>query len=183
MTKEQFMKELSELLTKVSEHDRKEILADIEEHFEMATMEGKTEEEICQSLGSPKTIAKDFLLDYRIQQAENEKSVKNLSQAVMATVGLSFFNIVFVLGPVIAIAAVYFAFSVVSVVMALAPVGWLISIIFNSQDMLLRFFISLTMSGLGIIFSLVLMYVGKFLYSVILKYAKLNIRLIKGGNN
>jgi uncharacterized membrane protein len=41
----------------VPEEEIKEILEDFEEHFQIDFEEGRTEEEICESLGNPKEIS------------------------------------------------------------------------------------------------------------------------------
>lgn len=68
MNKEQFLKELSNQLRKLSEEERKDILLDYEEHFQFGIEEGKTESEIIKGLGSPKAIAKDLLAMYRFDE-------------------------------------------------------------------------------------------------------------------
>src|SRR5690606_35510729 len=107
MTKDDFLKSLGRELQKVPEHDRKEMLYDFEEHFEIALANGEKEENISRNLGNPKTIAKELLVDYRISKAETDHSVKNITYAVIATLSVSFFNIVFVLGPVVGIFGAY----------------------------------------------------------------------------
>jgi type 1 fimbria pilin len=44
----------------VPEEEIKEILEDFEEHFQIGFEEGRTEEEICDSLGDPKEISKNY---------------------------------------------------------------------------------------------------------------------------
>ncbi|MDW7669072.1 MAG: DUF1700 domain-containing protein [Bacillota bacterium] len=44
----------------VNKEEISEILEDFEEHFQIGLEEGRTEEEICESLGDPKEIAKNF---------------------------------------------------------------------------------------------------------------------------
>ncbi|MBB6453814.1 putative membrane protein [Salirhabdus euzebyi] len=182
MNKQLFLKELERQLAKVPEYDRKEMIYDFEEHFELGEAEGKTEEEIVKDLGSPRVIAKDLLIDYRVTQAETDKSVKNISQAVIATIGLSFFNLIIMLGPIVAIIGVYVGLSAAAIALTLSPFAWIVSLFFDSSNALLGFFVSITVSSLGVLFSVGMIYVGKFLYHIILKYVKFNIRIIKGGN-
>ncbi len=53
MTKDKFLQQLNVSLKRLSEKERADILKDYEEHFTFGLEEGKTEEEITASLGSP----------------------------------------------------------------------------------------------------------------------------------
>jgi uncharacterized membrane protein len=182
MNKQEFLNELTNQLNKVPEHDRQEMLYDFEEHFEVALESGKTEEEITESLGNPKVIAKDLLVDYRVSQAERDKSVKSMFHAVLATISLSFFNIIFLLGPIAAIIGVYIGLSATAVTLTLSPLAIIASLIFNGPiAILFHLFLAMALGSLGVLMSIAMIYVGKFLYQVILKYVKFNIRIIKGG--
>jgi uncharacterized membrane protein len=183
MTKEQFFKELELALQKVPESDRKEMLYDFEEHFETAMENGKTEAEIIRDLGGPKIIAKDLLADYRINRAEEDKSVRNISQAILATIGLGFFNLVIMVGPIVAILGAFVGISGAAIALTLSPLAWVVSLWFYSSDMIwLEFFISLTICSVGLLLSAGMLYVGKFLYDLLVRYLKFNVRIVKGGN-
>ena len=56
-----FLEELDKALGNMSGETRKEILDDFREHFRQAHEEGKTDEEIIKILGTPSSIAKQFL--------------------------------------------------------------------------------------------------------------------------
>ena len=182
MTKAEFLQTLERELHKLNEHERKEILYDFEEHFAAGLAEGKTEDEIAKELGNPKMIAKEILVDYRISQAESEKSVKHMFQAILATVSLSFFNFMFVLGPVLAVIAFYISLCGVAIAFVLSPIGWLVSFLigFGEVNAVQSFFVSIFVCGLGLILSVGLYYFGKFLYELLLKYIKFNLRIVKG---
>ena len=61
MTKKEYLDSLSSELGTMSYNDVKEIIAEIEEHFEGGALAGKTEEEIAKGLGSPKELAAAYL--------------------------------------------------------------------------------------------------------------------------
>jgi len=61
MTKQAFLSELKRELSQAQESLYEEILADINDHFAAGAAQGKTEEEICQSLGQPGAIAAQVL--------------------------------------------------------------------------------------------------------------------------
>ena len=52
MTKQEYMDKLREKLAGFDEDIRNEIFTDYEEHFTMGAANGKTEEQICEELGS-----------------------------------------------------------------------------------------------------------------------------------
>jgi hypothetical protein len=80
VNKEEFMREIEKALDKISEAERADILYDYEEHFMIGKENGKTEEEICLELGSPKEIANNYLLNHtneNIQDDTKEEKEKN----------------------------------------------------------------------------------------------------------
>jgi hypothetical protein len=82
VNKDEFMREIGKELDKVSETERADIMYDYEEHFMIGKENGKTEEEICLELGSPKEIANNYLLNYtneNIQDDTKEEKEKNSS--------------------------------------------------------------------------------------------------------
>jgi|GEM_PF-2052118 len=60
MNKKEFMRRLKECLVGLNQTDKREILLDYEEHFLDGIKEGRTEEEISESLGDPKEIAENL---------------------------------------------------------------------------------------------------------------------------
>ncbi|MGD6877732.1 DUF1700 domain-containing protein [Bacillus infantis] len=181
MAGNEFLARLEKLLGKVPEYDRREMLYDYEEHFEIGLANGRTEREIMEELGDPHVIARDLLADYRIVKAEKTQSVTNICQAATAAVSLSFFNLVFILGPLIGLAGVYISLCAVALVLTLSPFALLGSSFFTGfEDMTLNFFASLALFSLGLLLSIGMIYVGKFFYRVLLGYIKFNVRLVKG---
>ncbi|MDZ5474031.1 DUF1700 domain-containing protein [Bacillus sp. 31A1R] len=66
----EFLKRLETLLSKVPESDRREMLYDYEEHFQIGLANGKSVEELTAELGDPYVIARDLLADYRVGKDE-----------------------------------------------------------------------------------------------------------------
>ncbi len=69
-------------------------LKDYEEHFTFGLEEGKSEEEIVASLGSPAQIAKELLADYHIEKVTTSATTGNVFRAIWAVIGLGFFQFV-----------------------------------------------------------------------------------------
>lgn len=63
MKKQEFLDLLSFYLQKLPKTVVDEIVAEYRTHFEEGMAHGKTEEEICEGLGSPREIAKEYLYD------------------------------------------------------------------------------------------------------------------------
>ncbi|QDP41744.1 HAAS signaling domain-containing protein [Radiobacillus deserti] len=180
MNKETFLRELDLQLDKIPKDDRMELIYDFIEHFENGEQEGKSEEEISAELGNPKWIARDMLMEYRLTQAQTDKSVRNISRVILATISLSFFNLILVVGPVAAIVAVYLGLAVSSIALMFIPIVWFVANIGYADSFLQPFFVTLTVSSFGVLFGIGMLYVGKGLYFLILKYVKYNIRIVKG---
>lgn len=180
MTNE-FLTRLEGLLSTVPESDRKEMLYDYVEHFEMGLTNGKSERDIMEELGDPQFIAKELLADYRITIAEEDHSVSNIFKAIMASISLSFFNLIFVLGPALCIVGVFIGLSVTALALTLSPLFFIGAIFFNGMtDAVMNFFISLLLGSLGGLLSIGMLRVGKFLYQLFLQYIKFNLKIIKG---
>ena len=107
MTEKQFLKKLAKALNRVSRRERKDILADYEEHFRAGRQAGKSDQEICDQLGDPVEIAQDFI--------DNEVEINGVKRpastaaghtlaAVLITMLLILFNMIVVLGPFVGLA-------------------------------------------------------------------------------
>jgi hypothetical protein len=64
MNKEQFLLALEEELALLPEDEKEDVLGDLNEYFEEGVRDGKSEQEISASLGSPAAIASDILSAY-----------------------------------------------------------------------------------------------------------------------
>lgn len=92
MNKNDFMKQLSGRLTKMTKEEHDEIMADFNEYFTCAAAEGSNEEEICNRLGDPRKIAKEYYSQKMIEEANTQKSFKSMGRAVSASMGLGIAN-------------------------------------------------------------------------------------------
>lgn len=189
MNKAEFFEKLKEQLTGVPESTQNEILADYEEHFTVGIENGKTEEEIAKRLGDPSNIAKEVKTYSLIQKAETQKSASNLTQAVLATLGVSVFNILFIVGPYLGIAGMILGFVFCSLMLIF---GGLIGAIlvaaspyFTSIEVGIHpaagFMICLALLFLGIFCLIVNYFLVKGFYRLTIAYLKLNINIIKKG--
>jgi|SRR5690625_1005052 len=182
MTKEQFMSILNKHSTRLPEKEREEVMRDFEEHFAIGYEEGKTDEEIIEGLGSPQQIAKELVATHHLGQMESKSSAGNIIRAVWAVIGLSFFNLVIVLGPFIGVVGIVFAGWVTSVAFVASPLLYTISFLFQSGNYFsFDLFFSITICGIGILIGIVMFYVTKWMINLTTRYLKFNINLAKGG--
>lgn len=184
MNKEQFLKQLEPSLKRLSLDEREDILQDYKEHFAMGLKEGKTEEEIAASLGSPNQIAKELLASYHLGKVEGSMTTGNILRAIWAVIGLGFFNLVIVAGPFFALVGVIFA-------------GWAVGVGFVASPLLVFFnsfinpgtfaffdlFLSITLCGIGLFIAIGMFFVTKTVINLFIRYLKFNASIVKGGLN
>ena len=61
MNKNEFLKQLEMCLAQLPQAERNEIMQDFEEHFAVGLESGKTEQQICEDLGSPQSCAEQYI--------------------------------------------------------------------------------------------------------------------------
>lgn len=182
MNKAQFFHELEGTLKKLSVEERHDILQDFEEHFAIGIEEGKTEEEISASLGSPHQIARELLASYHLEKVEATATTGNILRAVWAVIGLGFFNIVIVLGPFIALISVVFAGWASGVAFIASPLlVFMGAVITPGSFHMFDLFFSLLLCGLGFFIVVGMFFATAALTKGFVRYLAYNAKLIKGG--
>lgn len=182
MINNEFLETLNSLLSRVPEKERQEMLYDYQEHFEIGCADGRSEKELAEELGDPNVIARELLADYLISKAETDQTATNMFRAIFAAISLSFFNIVFIVGPVAALLGTYLALCVTAIALTLSPLGIIASSLmgYSTETFAFSFFVSLTLVSSGLLMSIGMIYVGKYFYYLILRYIKFNLRMVKG---
>ncbi|MBN1500557.1 MAG: DUF1700 domain-containing protein [Spirochaetes bacterium] len=192
MTKSQFINQLKRHLSSIPTKEKDEILYDYEEHFSSGIAEGKSEEEICSSLGTVRTIAATIKADYFIDNAENSYKPKDIISAVFAAAALGFFNVVVVLGPFCSAASVIFSAWVVSFAFFTAGFGGavLYSFLslfnngitwfgtFSGLSFTTVFFGLLSLGMTGIFLGLLCFYITRLFFRLTVRYLKWNLNFI-----
>lgn len=182
MDREQFLKRLGKSLKRLSSDERRDIIQDFEEHFVFGLEEGKTEEKIAASLGSPNQIAKELLASYHMEKVEATASTGNIFRAVWAVIGLGFFNLVIVLGPFIALAGVAFAGWASGIAFIVSPLLVLVNaVIYPETFALFDLFLSIMLSGLGLFIAIGMFFATRGLSNGFVRYLQFNVKLVKGG--
>jgi len=181
MTKQQFMNELDRRLKTLPTEERMDILQDYRDHFEFGAEAGKTEEEIALKLGQPSQIARELLADYRLEQATKVNSTSNTLRALLAVGGLSFLNLVFVLGPAVGLLGVLIGVWGTALSFVASPVLLLVFSGIGLQTFrLFEFFLSLSFAGVGILLGILAWKASVFAKRITLRYLKFNLKIIKG---
>lgn len=193
MNKQEFIAGLNRYLGNLPAPDRDEILYDYEEHFRNGISDGKTEEEIASSLGDPRALARQFNANFLVQRAESDTTAGNTLKAVLATLGLGFFNLVFILGPFIGLAGVLFGLFAAAgailisgvAVFAASVAGPLLPVTLNSDLGLFitpaaAFFTSVGLICLGLLFFIANFYLARLFFTATVRYLKFNLNIIKG---
>lgn len=188
MNKKQFISEFEKNLKGVSKEDKKEIISDYEEHFAIGKKKKRKESEIAKSLGNPKQLAKQAKMELLVTKAEKEKSVGNITRVVFATLGMSFFNLVFVVGIFFGFLAVVISFFATGFAIILSGLVLMLVAFFPTIEFfyipafnhVAMFFGGIALIAFGGLFTIGSYYIGKGFYILTIKYIKLNIRIIKG---
>jgi uncharacterized membrane protein len=98
MKKDKYLKLLeSGLKGCFTEAEKREIVGEIAEHFDMSMADGKNEDEVAERLGDPKKLGKQYCAVTRIEKAQETKKPKDIARALSAATGtgvLSFFGVV-----------------------------------------------------------------------------------------
>ncbi len=188
MNKNEFFIILKDQLKGIQDQDKKEILYDYEEHFAIGLAKGRLEEEIAASLGNPKVIAKEIKANYMITKVEESFTVGNFFRAMIATLGLGFFNLVFILGPFIAVAATILSLLFTGIVIVCSGIFVIVIAFFphnfqNVPSPLVGIFIGLALASFGLLWTIGTTYLSKWFYVITIKYFKLNLNIIVNRRN
>lgn len=182
MNKKQFLASLDASLQKLPLDERQDILQDFEEYFANGMAEGKSEEHISTSLGSPGQIAKELLASHLLEKAETTETTGNIIRAMWAVLGLGFFNAVIVLGPFIAITALIFAGWTSSLAFIASPLLVFVNALLHPGTFILfDLFFSMMLCGLGLFLAIGMFFITKTLIRGFVRYLKFNTKMVKGG--
>ncbi|MCQ6268313.1 DUF1700 domain-containing protein [Fictibacillus sp. WQ 8-8] len=182
MVQNEFLSQLKDQLKELPEADRQDILYDYEEHFRLGLEEGKTEEEIAASLGQPKAIAKEVKAEFRVKEAKSKPSFESVVKAVLSTVSLGFFNLIFILGPFFAVVGVLLSIYAASIGLLLSPIavlfGW--GQLGGSANWLMGLFSIVALLSAGVLLGVASIVLTRWFVRVLIKYLQFNVNIIKG---
>lgn len=147
--------------------DKKRMIELFEDLYETEIAKGKVEEEIMKELG--------------MREAVIPKRSHSLPKKVMIGIGLLLFNLIVALGPIVMLLSIYISLWSVAVA-GIALAAYLLISLFFIHDMsaLQSLFLSMIMSGLGVLLIIGLIFAGKLLYKGFVFYIGLHMKMIRG---
>ena len=189
MNKKEFLDNLSKYLRGIPGEDEQDIISDFEEHFEMGKNEGRTEEDLSKSLGDPKALANQLKANIMVAQAEKETTAVNITRAVFASLGLGFFNLIFVLGPFIGVVGILAGLFAAAIGTTAGGITGLLGTIFSPLfpeyfNMIVNpavgIFASIGAICFGILFFIGDIYLTRGFFRLFIRYIKFNARVVTG---
>ena len=171
--------------------DLDDLLSDYSEHFRIGKSNGRTDEELWRSLGSPDDVAREIRAMHLVKRAENVRSCGNIFHAVIATLGLGLFNLVFVLAPFLILVVMLLVVFVIGLLFTIfGPVALVYSILQLAGlpafaiwlSPFAGFFFSLGMTSVGLLLLIGDYYLARFFYRLGIRYLKWNIGVIRGAD-
>jgi uncharacterized membrane protein len=166
-----------------------DIISDYIEHFSIGKANGRTDEELWRSLGSPEDVAREIRVMHLVRKAEDNRSCRNIFHAVVSTLGLGLFNLVFVLVPFIILTVLLLVIFLLGVMVTFfgltGTVYSLLQLIGISAfsvwySPLAGVFFAIGMTATGLLLIIGNYYLARFFYRVCIRYLKWNIRVITG---
>lgn len=186
MNRNEYLKQLSGHLNKMSKAEHDEIMADFNEYFECAAKEGRDEASVCERLGDPRKIAKEYYMQKMIEEANQSKTFKSMGRAVAASAGLSIANFFYAVCVVavgyIVIASLYIAVCSVGLGAAAALVVSLVSIgAVGPLAVFLGIFSSIALASLAVLGFIGVMKLASLFAKGNVRFLNMTRRGIKGG--
>lgn len=179
----------SRLVGTLTDDELADILSDYSEHFRMGKANGRMEEELFCSLGSPEDVAREIRATHLVNKAESDRSCGNLLHAIGATLGLGLFNLVFVLVPFILLVVLLFVVFILGIVFTVfGPAAGIYAILQILglpafaiwQSPVAGVFFSLGITTFGLLLVIGDYFLARFSYHLGIRYLKWNIGVITG---
>jgi uncharacterized membrane protein len=189
MTKSEFLNQLKSELKGVPQNEIDDIIRDQEEMIREAVTSGRTEDSVLRGLGHPLELAKNLKAEIKIVKADEQKNLAPKMKAVLGAIGallvLAPFNLIFVLGPFMALVAVILSGWIVAA--ALAAVSFIMFWFSLTNEVIMSsgfssvasiLFLVLSALGLSCVFVGIMYFVSLFAAKITIKYLKWNFNFI-----
>lgn len=180
MDKITFLNYLEGELSRLPKVERDKVMYEYEEQFFKAQNKNIDEEDLIRKLGDPKLIAKNIYASSAIKDAEQVPNFKNVLQAIMATLGISFFNIVVVMIPFLIIVLLLLILVLSGSLLILGPIVTFVNIFIYGFQLVdaTNIIFSIAFAGLGLMLLTIGLKLIEISYKLILKYLKWCISII-----
>ncbi|MCX6131305.1 MAG: DUF1700 domain-containing protein [Proteobacteria bacterium] len=195
MQEHNFIVELNKVLGSMPATQREDVLQDYRAHVFEARERGKTDEQIADALGDPKTIGRTIVADYHMnrisQPSEGQKlstSLYHMIRAFFVLISILAFNFFFMLWPILGMAIA------LGVLWILAGVAVFVGLILGFAALLGNMvtpvaigifaklaisFYSFSVFGFALLSCFALYFSSRFFLMSLLKYIKLNAKVIQ----
>ena len=170
MNKEQYLSKLKKMLP---EYESQDIINDFEEHFRTGMENGKTEEEIIESLGNPVEIAKEY------GYTEDRISKMSVGSRVVALIGLIFFDLLVGISILGALFSVWVSLWSTVLALVVAGIAALVYMFFTPL-WYLALCGGMASLALAVLLGIGMVYVSKYAFKALVWYGKLHIRVASG---
>ncbi len=194
MNKNEYMDRLYSSLRNMCEEEKREILMDYEEHFQVGLERGLSEEEISKNLGTPEQMAKHFKYTALVNIAEEKTTPINIIRLIIAGIGLGFFNLILGLPFIVTIASLLISGAAVGLSLTVAGGSIFLATILeplrlsfvsmsyipNIFSRLMLIFIGIGLTFIGISITILFIKITKSFLLGLLKYIKTNVKIITG---
>lgn len=186
MNKQAFIQRLDGALARLKPEERKEIVADFEEHFVIGLAGGKTEEEVAKELGDPVALAAQYTEG--LPEPKQPVTASGVARGILAGFALILFDCIIAL-PVIAVLvsiwvvlwSIVITLFAVSLAMFAAPfVAW--GVFHGVLAGIGSVMLGIATLALTVLAGIGMVYVTKWFFKGLAGYVMAHIRIIKGGS-
>lgn len=186
MNKQSFMYNLDGALARLKPEERKDILADFEEHFANGMASGKSEEEVARELGDPVALAAQYTEG--LPEPKPPVKASGVAQGILAAFGLLMFDAIIAIPIIATIFSIWI--SLWAVVLALLCAAFVCLIapfvtLFMIPSVLTgigAFMIGISLLAFTVLAGIGMCYVSKWFFKGLVEFVKAHIRIIKGGS-
>jgi uncharacterized membrane protein len=189
MTQEKFLGQLKRSLSGLPAEEKRDILYDYEEHFRIGREEGKSEEQIADSLGNPRILGRSFRIESLLEESKKGNRAANVLRAVFASLSLGFFNVIITVPVYAGLVAALVSLWAGAVSLAVTGVAVILAVILqpllpafiNLGGMSIPFliFASIGISALGLLSLIGMWRLSQWFLMITGKYVTFNLRIIK----
>jgi uncharacterized membrane protein len=190
MNREQFLARLGRALGGMSAAEKREILADYEEHFRSGLAEGRSEEEIARALGNPAALGGSYRVESLTDASRQGWGAANVTRAVFASLSLGLFNAIIVLGPFVGLLGVLAGLWAAAGSIAVAGAACMLGAIVGPflpylagvtvWEALFVFFAGVALAALGLLAVLGMVALTRWFTVLVARYVRFNARIITG---
>jgi uncharacterized membrane protein len=192
MNRQQFIAKLKGSLGRLDEAEKREIVAEYEEHFQAGTAEGRSEEDIARALGNPASLGASYRIENLTERGRSGWGVADTVRAVFASLSLGFFNVVIVLGPFVGLVAVVASLWATAAAIGLSGVACVLAAIIGpflpggllagvtAMSALFAGLSGVALVALGFLAVVGMVYVTKWFAILVARYVQFNARIITG---